>query len=143
MRNFYLPLALVVGGNLLYHVSQKTMPKDVHPLYTMSLVYLIGICICVAGALLLPGEKSFAGTLKESNWWSIFAMALGVVAVEIGFLLAYRVGWNISLASITSSVAVTLLLLPIGILAFKEQLSGRNVIGLLLCLIGLILVTKK
>jgi len=143
MKTLYLPLALVVGGNILYHVSQKTVPKQVHPLYTMSIVYFISIIVCLAGALWLPGERSFAGTLKDSNWWSLCAMAFGVVAVEIGFLLTYRVGWNISLASITCSVAVALVLLPIGVLAFKEQLSLKNLIGLALCLLGLILVTKK
>jgi len=143
MKTLYLPLALVVGGNILYHISQKTVPKQVHPLYTMSIVYFIGIIVCLAGALWLPGERSFVSTLKDSNWWSLCAMALGVVAVEIGFLLTYRVGWNISLASITCSVAVALVLLPIGVLAFKEQLSLKNLIGLALCLLGLILVTKK
>jgi drug/metabolite transporter (DMT)-like permease len=58
-------------------------------------------------------------------------------------LLTYRVGWNISLASITCSVAVALVLLPIGVFAFKEQLSLKNIIGLALCLAGLFLVTKK
>ena len=143
MKTLYLPLALVVGGNILYHISQKTVPKQVHPLYTMSIVYFIGIIVCLAGALWLPGERSFVSTLKDSNWWSLCAMALGVVAVEIGFLLTYRVGWNISLASITCSVAVALVLLPIGVFAFKEQLSLKNIIGLALCLAGLFLVTKK
>ncbi|AST56348.1 membrane protein [Thermoanaerobacterium thermosaccharolyticum] len=38
----------------------------------------------------------------------------------MGFLLAYRVGWDISLGAIVSDVSVTLLLIPIGVIFFKK-----------------------
>ena len=142
MRNFYLPLALAVGGNLLYHLSQKSMPKAANPLYVITIAYLVGIVLCVACAFVYPNEKSFMETLRESNW-AVFAMGAGAVVIELGFLLAYRAGWNISTASVACSTAVTLLLVPIGLFAFKEQLSPRNVVGLLFCVLGLILVAKK
>lgn len=70
-------------------------------------------------------------------------VALGAASIEIGFLLAYRVGWNISIAPVASSVAVALLLIPIGLIAFKEHLSIANVLGIMFCVVGLILVTRK
>ena len=61
---------------------------------------------------------------------------------ELGFLLAYRSGWRISVAAVATNVAVTLLLVPIGIVIFKDHLSLRNVIGLIFCVLGLVLVVR-
>jgi uncharacterized membrane protein len=142
MKNYYLPLILTVGGNLIYHLSQKMVPKEANPLYTMIIVYSIAIIACAACALFYPGDKTLWQTARESNW-TIFAMGLSIAMIEVGFLITYRVGWNISTAAVIVSVAVTLMLIPIGVLAFKEQLSARNVVGLLFCLLGLILVAKR
>jgi uncharacterized membrane protein YdcZ (DUF606 family) len=142
MKNFYLPLALAVGGNLLYHLSQKSMPKAANPLYVITIAYLVGIALCLLYGVVYPNEKSFMETMRESNW-AVFAMGVGAVIIELGFLLAYRAGWNISTAAVVCSTAVTLMLIPIGVFAFKEHLSLRNVVGLLFCVLGLILVAKK
>ncbi|HEX8456783.1 MAG TPA: DMT family transporter [Pyrinomonadaceae bacterium] len=142
MKNFYLPLAMAVGGNLLYHLAQKSMPKAINPLFAIILAYFVGITACLLYSVVYPHERSFAETVRESNW-AVYAMGLGAAVIEVGFLLAYRAGWNISTAAVACSTAVTLMLIPIGVLAFKEQLSARNVVGLLLCMLGLVLVAKK
>ncbi|HEX8130429.1 MAG TPA: EamA family transporter [Pyrinomonadaceae bacterium] len=142
MKNFYLPLVLAVGGNLLYHLSQKSMPKAANPLFIITIAYLVGILACVLYSFVYPNDKSFLDTLRESNW-AVYAMGLGAAVIEVGFLLAYRAGWNISTAAVVCSTAVTLMLIPIGVVAFKEHLSVRNVVGLLLCMVGLVLVAKK
>lgn len=142
MKNFYLPFALAVGGNVLYHLSQKSMPKAANPLYVITIAYLVGIVMCVLCSFVYPNEKSFMETLRESNW-AVFAMGVGAVVIELGFLLAYRAGWNISTAAVACSTAVTLMLIPIGLIVYKEQLSPRNIVGLLFCMLGLVLVAKK
>ena len=142
MKNFYLPLVLAVGGNLLYHLSQKSMPKAANPLFVITIAYLVGILACVLYSFAYPSDKSFLDTLRESNW-AVYAMGIGAAVIEVGFLLAYRAGWNISTAAVVCRTAVTLLLIPVGLLAYKEHLSARNVVGLVLCMIGLVLVAKK
>jgi uncharacterized membrane protein len=142
MKNFYFPLALAVGGNLLYHLAQKSMPKAANPIYIITIAYLVGIFACVLYSFAYPSERTFLDTVRESNW-AVYAMGLGAAIIEVGFLLAYRAGWNISTAAVACSTAVTLLLIPIGVIAFKEHLSVRNVVGLLLCMVGLVLVAKK
>jgi drug/metabolite transporter (DMT)-like permease len=143
MNNFYLPLLMVIGGNLVYHLSQKLLPREANPLHTMILVYAVAILACAACALFVaPGEKTFLQSARAANL-TILVLGLSVAMIEVGFLFVYRVGWNISTASITASVALTLMLIPVGLLAFKEHLSARNLVGLLFCLIGLVLVAKK
>ncbi len=142
MKNFYLPIMLAIGGNLLYHLAQKSVPKAANPVFVITIAYLVGIAACVLYSFAYPHEKSFTDTLRESNW-AVYAMGLGAGVIEVGFLLAYRAGWNISTAAVVCSTAVSLVLIPIGVLAFKEHLSVRNVVGLLLCMIGLVLVAKR
>ncbi|MDX6271018.1 MAG: hypothetical protein QOD28_2241, partial [Acidobacteriota bacterium] len=43
MKHFYLPLVLAIGGNLLYHLSQKSMPKAANPLFIITIAYIVGI----------------------------------------------------------------------------------------------------
>jgi len=135
-------MVLVIGGNLIYHLSQKSLPKAANPLYTMIIVYGIAIIACAACALAFPTGKTFFQSAKETNL-TVFLLGLSVAMIEVGFLFVYRVGWNVSTASITTSVAVTLMLIPIGVIVFKEHLTVRNIVGLLFCMLGLILVAKK
>ncbi len=70
-------------------------------------------------------------------------MGLAIVAVELGVLLAYRAGWPMSVASLTVSSALALVLVPVGVTVYRERLSPANVAGLVLCLAGLVLVARK
>src|SRR5258706_2645148 len=141
MKNFYLPLVLAVTGMLFYHLGQKSIPKGINPFYAMIIAYAAGIVILAIGAITLPGNKSFISSLKESNW-AIVAVGAGAACIELGFLLAYRYGWGTSLAAVANKLPVTLLLVPIGIVIFKDPLSMRNILGLIFCDLGLVLVVR-
>ena len=69
-------------------------------------------------------------------------MSAAAASIEIGFLLAYRAGWKIGIAAVATNVAVTAMLIPIGILVFKDHLSLRNILGLVFCVLGLVLVVR-
>ena len=126
---------------LFYHLAQKSIPKEINPLYATMIAYAVGIVLCAIFALAYPGKKSFADSVRESNW-AVFVLGAAAACIEIGFLLAYRAGWKISLAAVATNVAVTAMLIPIGIFIYKDQLSFRNILGLIFCVLGLILVVR-
>jgi uncharacterized membrane protein len=68
-------------------------------------------------------------------------IGLGAAAIEFGFLLAYRNGWNVSLLPLGVNVVSAMLLILIGIVAYRENLSTVKLIGVLLCIGGLALIT--
>jgi len=142
MNNIYFPLALTVGGMLFYHLSQRSIPKGLNPFFGTLIAYLAGIVVCAVFAFTYPGNKSFIGAVKESNW-AVLCMGAAAACIEVGFMLAYRAGWRISMTAMATNVAVTLILIPIGLLLFKEHLSWRNVLGLSFCILGLALVVKE
>lgn len=142
MRPTILPIAVAVMGGVLYHVSQKSVPRTVSPFSAIIIAYAIGIGICAIGLAVDPAESSFLDSIKHSNW-SVIGLGVGAAVIEIGFLLAYRAGWNISQASVVMSISVALILIPVGLIAFKEHLSLRSVAGVAFCLLGLYLISKK
>lgn len=132
----YLPLLLVVVGNVVYHLGQKTMPKDAPPVSAIVVAYVAGITACL---LLLPMLEPGWSTAsaRPAISWSAVMVGLGAAAIEIGFLLAYRGGWPISSASLVALSVVAILLLPIGVRYFAESWDWSRTFGLVLCLAGL------
>ena len=141
MSAFYFPFVLTVGGMILYHLSQKSVPPAMNPFLVTILAYIVGIALCAVCAMVYPGRKNLLESLKLSNW-AVFTLGIAAALIELGFLLAYRAGWKISMAAVATNAAAAIALVPIGILAFKDQLSVRNILGLILCLSGLVLVMR-
>jgi uncharacterized membrane protein len=142
MSAFYLPFALTVGGMLFYHIAQKSIPKEMNPFLVTILAYVVGIVLCAVCALAYPSRRPLVESLKESNW-AVFTLGVAAASIEIGFLLAYRAGWRISVAAVATNAAVTVMLIPIGVIIFKDHLSLRNILGLIFCILGLVLVARE
>lgn len=139
---FYLSMALTILSGALYHVFQKLTPGNAHPLLAMVVTYVTAIIICLVLLPFYPPKTGLVESLRQLNWAS-FALALAIVGLEIGFLLAYRAGWNISLGAIVSNVAVAIVLVPVGLLFFKEKISLVNFIGVVVCIAGLVMINHK
>lgn len=142
MLLFYLSMALTVVSNALYHVFQKLTPTNVNPMLALAVTYTTAAVVCL---VLFPFYQTGVGlieSLRQLNWAS-FALAFAIIGLELGFLLAYRAGWNISLAAIVSNAAVTLVLVPLGLVFFREKVSLLNVLGIAVCIVGLVMVNQK
>ena len=44
---------------------------------------------------------------------------------------------------LTSSITVALVMVPVGLLLFKEKLSAINLLGGLICVVGLVLLSRR
>ena len=142
MSSFYLAFVLTVIGMLMYHLSQKSVPKETNPFFVIAIGYVVGIVLCVAFAFTYPGKKGLLETFRASNW-AVFTLGAAAALIELGFLLAYRTGWRISIAAVATNAAAAVVLIPVGLLVFKDHLSLRNVIGLVFCIVGLVLVVRQ
>ena len=134
-------VVLIVGG-LLYQIAQKSVPKTANPMLTLALAYTIGVCICAAFYFILPQQQTISASFKELNW-TVVLIGASAVMIEVGFLLSYRTGWNISSTSLFVSIAVSLLLIPVGLFFFKEQINSWKIVGAIVSIVGLILLSKE
>lgn len=132
-------VALTVGSNVLYHVSQKSIPGGAHPLMSLTVTYVVALVLTLVLFPFYPGGAPTWKSLRGLNWASV-AVGIAIVGVEMGVLLAYRAGWRVSVGSTMVNAALAVLLIPIGILYFGERLTAGNMLGILLCVGGLLLL---
>jgi multidrug transporter EmrE-like cation transporter len=137
-----LPMAVGVVSSILYHVAQRSIPAGAPPLLSLLVSYGVAIVGTLALLPFFPVPSPLGRGFRQLNWASV-AIGVTIVGVELGFLLAYRAGWRISVGAAVSNAAVAALLVPVGLLAYGERLSGVNVFGLLLCVAGLFLAMAR
>jgi len=141
MKLLYAAIALTIGGNVIYHIAQKSIPANVNPIVSVIVSWITAVLASLIILTVMPVRDSLMAEVGRLNW-ATYALGLAIVAVEIGFLLVYRSGWNVSLGAVTSNSAVGVLLIPAGMLLFHERMTLTHLAGILFCLIGLVLVTR-
>jgi multidrug transporter EmrE-like cation transporter len=137
----FAPLLLAIGGSLVYHIAAKSIPKTFDPTAALIGVYATALAGSVLTFVLgRPGS----GPLQLSRFWhpTIAAVGLGALLIELGFLMAYRAAWPVSVASVVSNGLVAILLVAIGAVAFGEAITVDRALGIVLCLIGLTLLQR-
>ena len=75
--------------------------------------------------------------------WTVFALAAMVVGLDVGFLMLYRSGFDVSLGQIVTQSAAALVLLVAGVALFREKINAANLAGVALCVLGLWLINRK
>jgi drug/metabolite transporter (DMT)-like permease len=136
---YYFPLVLTVIANLCYHIAQKNTSDKINPFFSLFITYFVAALLSVIILIFYKHKNTFEENIKELNW-STFLLGVAIVLLELGFLLAYRLGWNISTTQIISTVTVTIILAPIGKIFFKESISFINIIGIGVSIAGVILM---
>ena len=138
---FYLPLLLAVGATTLYHIAQKSVSPQVNPMLSVTVNYVAALIVSLLILPFYPGN-SLRASWKNLNWASV-VVGVAIVGIELGFVVAYRAGWRISVASLIANVATALLLVAIGLTFFREHLGARAALGIALCIAGLGLVMYR
>lgn len=141
MFMYVFSIILIVGSNILYNLSQKSTPEKVNPFLTLLVTYLTAAILTIIASLFYKTDRGFFESIKDLNWTSI-ALGISIVGLELGYLLAYRAGWNISVGSLVANIILAIILIPIGILFFKEGFGLNKIIGVAFCIFGLVLVNK-
>ena len=141
MWNMIWPLAIVVTGNVFYNIFAKSMPSNANPFLALIFTYLTSAPLCILAYYLYPGRDSLAVEISRLNWVAV-ALGMCLVALEVGNIFLYRAGWKISTASLTANILLACLLVIIGVLFYKEGLTPKQLAGIVLCLSGLVLISK-
>lgn len=142
IKGSFIPIVLVTIGGVIYHVAQKSVERTASPLAVVIYAYVTGIILCLLVGMfdstgrfgwLSPGQVDLA----------VVGVGFGAVLIEVGFLLTYRSGWNLSSTSVVSNIATALVLLPVGLIFFREPLTPRKLIGIAFCLTGIVLLARR
>lgn len=138
-QSIYLPIILFLGSGIIDTSINYFAPDDNIPLFSATIFAFAAMI----GILLLFGRL-----VKSNNKFKLksipFGIALGFVNYcSIHFLLlALRVENTESSTLFTiNNIAILALSTLIGLVLFKEKISNKNWIGIILALISILLVT--
>ena len=137
------PISLVILANTVYQVCAKSTPADMNPLASLTITYLVAAATSTALYFLLNRQDAdLLRELRQTNW-APFVLGLVIVGLEVGFIYAYRAGWQVSTASVVQSAFVAVALLFVGLLLYHEALTWNKLLGVAVCLAGLVLINLK
>ena len=130
------PIALVICSNIVYQICAKSTPEAMHPMASLTVTYLVG---ALCSLLLYFAMEKGGSLLREYAKLNAapFVLGLVIVGLEVGFLYAYKLGWEVSRASIVQSAFLSVALLFVGRLLYGEALTARKLLGVGICLAGL------
>ena len=139
---FYFSITLAICSSALYHFVAKSTPADINFSVSLLVTYAVAFGVVLLTLVFIPLQNGLGSELRKLNWASV-GLAVGVVGIEFGFLLTYRAGWNLGIASVIVNVVGALILVPVAIYFFKDKISWVNILGIFVCLVGLVMLNWK
>ncbi len=142
MLSYVWPIALVVLSNTLYQVCAKSVPEGMNPLASLTVTYLIGTVVSCALYYILNRDANLLREIRLTNWAPV-VLGVVIVGLEVGFIYAFRAGWQVSAAQIGSSAMVAVIMIFVGYLLYHEAITWNKIAGIIICLAGLVLINIR
>lgn len=121
MFSYIWPIALVVLSNVVYQICSKSVPSSINPLASLTVTYLVSALTCGILYYVLNKDANLLREYHQLNWAS-FVLGAVIIGLEVGFMYAYRAGWQVSAASVVQSAFLAVALLFVGALLYHEAI---------------------
>lgn len=142
MFNYIWPIALVVLSNVIYQVCAKSVPGEMDPFAALTVTYLVAAVSSVVLYCVLGKKMDLLNEYKKLNW-APFVLGIAIVGLEVGFTYAYRAGWKVSMASLVQGIVLAIALFFVGVIFYKEGITWNKIVGVVVCLVGLVFINIK
>lgn len=135
-------LVTAILSTVAYHLVLKVTPTAASPFLSLAITYVLASGIFTALYLAAPGAPGLRTSLQALNWTAL-ALTGTIVLLDLGFLMLYRSGFDVSIGQLVTQSAAALLLLLVGVAFFREKLTAANIAGIALCVVGLWLINRR
>ena len=142
MFSYVWPLALVIFSNTVYQICAKSVPKEINPLASLTVTYLAATLVSGILYATLSDDIDFLREYEKLNWAPAL-LGLVIVGLEAGWIYAYKAGWQVSTGFIVQSSVLAVVLLFVGYWMYHEALSWNKIVGVSICMIGLVFINMK
>lgn len=132
-----VPVIMILGGGVLYHVCQKATPAGLDPFLALSISFGLASLGCLG---VLVGKQGLAAPEWHRVNWATIVLAVALMLIESGYLIGYRAGLKLNIASFACNNLIALVLLAVGTFFYGESFSFRTGSGMMLCMAGLLLL---
>ena len=135
------PVLVVVGANTIYNISTKSTPANVNAFASLAMTYVMAALSSVVLFFLTSDSKNFLAELAKTNW-TAYALGVAIIGLEFGYICIYRAGWKIGVASLVANISLACVLLIVGYFFYKEVITLKQLLGMGVCALGLMLIVK-
>ena len=142
MFNYIWPIALVVISNTVYQMCTKGVPDGVSPFASLTITYTVGAIVTAIMHYVSHPDSNILKEFTKMNW-APYALGLVIVGLEVGWIYAYKAGWQVSTGSIVQSAFLALALIVVGALVYCEPVTWNKLVGIAICLVGLVFINIK
>ena len=142
MFAYIWPIGLVVVSNVVYQICAKSVPAGINPFASLTITYLIG---AVASGILFFALNRGGNLFHEYGKlnWAPLVLGVVIVGLETGWIYAYKAGWQVSIGFIVQSAFLAVVLVFVGYLLYHEALTWNKLVGVAVCLAGLVIINIK
>ena len=142
MFAYVWPVALVIISNVFYQICAKSVPGDIDPFASIIVTYLVGAATSALLYFVIGHGESLAKEFGKLNW-APFVLGIAIVGLEAGWIYAYKAGWQVSTGFIVQSAFLAIVLLFVGYFLYHEALTWNKILGIVICLIGLVFINIR
>ena len=130
---------MVILANTFYNICMKSMPSDVNPFGALMITYLVAAIISGVIFVFMVSPDNACAEIAKINWTSVI-LALAIVGLEVGYVFVYRAGWAVNTASVVANIGLACVLIVVGYFLYRENMSFNQIMGIIVCMVGLILI---
>lgn len=142
MFAYIWPIGLVVVSNVVYQICAKSVPSEINPLASLTITYLVGAVISGVLFFILNRGGNLIREYGKLNWAPI-VLGVVIIGLETGWIYAYKAGWQVSIGFIVQSAFLAVALVFVGYLLYHEALTWNKLVGVGICVAGLVLINIK
>lgn len=142
MLSYLWPIALIVFSNTLYQVCAKSVPEGMNPFASLTVTYLVGALLSGILYFALGNGGNLLKEYSKMNWAPV-VLGLVIVGLEAGYIFAFKAGWQVSTAQVVQAALLAGVLLFVGYLCYHETLTWNKILGVIICLVGLVFINLK
>lgn len=142
MISYIWPIALVVFSNVLYQICAKAVPKELDPFAALTVTYLVATVASAIMYFVINKNTNLFREYSKLNW-SSFILGIVIIGLEVGWIYAYKAGWQVSTGFIVHSAFLAIILIFVGYYLYHEALTWNKILGVIICLVGLGFINYK
>ncbi|MCI8609534.1 MAG: EamA family transporter [Firmicutes bacterium] len=135
------PIIIMVVAQCGYQISAKSAPEAMDPYAAVFFNYVFATALSFVLWMVLGENHSLTTQIEKMNWAPL-TMAISITMVEIASIFMYRIGWDVSIGSTIANIGLAVVLVFVGMLWYKEVITAQKIIGVGLCIVGLVVMNK-
>ena len=139
MWDMIWPILLVILSNTVYNICTKSTPSNVNAFGTLMITYMVAAILTALIFVFMVKPENVMAELSNVNWTSV-VLGIAIVGLELAYIFAFRAGWKVSSASIVANIGLAIVLVFVGAVLYGENITIKQLGGILICAVGLFLI---